>query len=43
MNFDFMEPANITGSGIRNLWRWSSNSKSDNQTIHKNLVTPIKP
>ena len=38
-----MELANITGSAIRNLWRWSSSSKSDDQTIHKNSVIPIKP
>ena len=38
-----MEPTNITGSVIRNLWRWLSSSKSDCQIIHKNSVIPIKP
>ena len=42
MNCDFMEPTNITGSVIRNLWKWPPSSKSDHQTIHKNLIIPIK-
>ena len=41
VNCNFMEPTKITGSVIRNLWRWLSSSKSKNQTIQKSSVIPI--
>ena len=40
VNCDFMKPVNTSGS-TRSLRKWPSNS--DNETIHRNSVIPIKP
>ena len=43
VNCDFMVKAKIPTAGDDNLWKWPSKSCTDNQTIHKNSVIPIKP